>query len=128
MRILTIFHHFLTFFIFAYRLNERVLKVEKHNWLDMIGSVPKTNEIAKWSSQDTSAWLMEQMNYIYISRRTAVRHLFSFWIVVDLNLAAGRQLLREAFEYVVSKRPERINLDRILTVLQLSFYRNQMPT
>ncbi|XP_046423993.1 UDP-glucose:glycoprotein glucosyltransferase isoform X1 [Neodiprion fabricii] len=92
------------------RLNERVLKVEKHNWLDLIGSMPETNEISKWSSQDTSNWLMERMKYVYISRRSAVHHLFTFWIVVDLNLSIDRQLLREAFEYVKSNADVRISI------------------
>lgn len=99
-----------------YRLNERVLKVEKNSWLNMIGDVPKTEDVSVWSAQDTSTWLMEKMRYVYITRRSAVNHLYSFWIIVDLNLSVGRQLLREAFEYVVSNRKVELKYIRKFSV------------
>lgn len=45
---------------------------------------------------------MSKLRYIYVPRRTNVRHLYTFWVVTDLNDSTGRQLLREALEYIVS--------------------------
>ncbi|XP_066600905.1 UDP-glucose:glycoprotein glucosyltransferase 1-like [Prorops nasuta] len=82
------------------RLNERVLKIDKHTWLNLIGSEPEDKEFIKWTPQDMSTWLMQEMHYLYVSRRSHVNHLYSFWIVTDLKTSKGRQLLKEAIEYV----------------------------
>lgn len=86
-----------------YSLNERILKPEKHTWLNLIGTAPSDDDYNKWSPQDLSTWLMNRMRYIHVPRRTNVHHLYTFWIVTDLHDSAGRQLLREALEYIVSE-------------------------
>lgn len=88
--------------MFYYSLNERILKPEKHTWLNLIGTMPNDEDYNKWSPQDLSTWLMNKMRYIYVPRRTTVHHLYTFWIVTNLNELKGRQLLREALEYIVS--------------------------
>lgn len=85
-----------------YSLNERILKPEKHTWLNLVGSIPNDEDYAKWSPQDLSTWLMNKMRYMYVPRRTSVHHLYTFWIVANLNDPDGRRLLREALEYMVS--------------------------
>lgn len=86
----------------CYSLNERILKPEKHTWLNLIGTIPNDKDYSKWSPQDLSTWLMDRMRYLYVTRRTSVHHLYTFWVVANLNDAEGRQLLREALEYIVS--------------------------
>jgi len=82
-------------------LNERVLKVDKNAWLNLIGTMPDDEDYTKWSSQDLSSYLMKEMRYFYVPRRNNMHHLYSFWIVADFNSLSGRQLLREAIGYVV---------------------------
>lgn len=89
----------------CYSLNERILKPEKHTWLNLIGSISNDEDYTKWSPQDLSTWLMNKMRYIYVSRRTSVHHLYTFWIVANLNDPEGRHLLREALDYIVSDFP-----------------------
>ena len=83
------------------RLNERVLKMDKDNWLNLIGTVPQDNDFAKWSPQDTSSWIMEKSRYLYAPRKSIIHHLYSLWIVLDLEDAEGRKLLHETLEYLV---------------------------
>ncbi|CAK9802630.1 UDP-glucose:glycoprotein glucosyltransferase [Anthophora quadrimaculata] len=92
------------------RLNERILKPEKHTWLNLIGTIPNDEDYSKWSPQDLSTWLMKKMRYMYIPRRTNVHHLYTFWVVTDLNDSTGRQLLREALDYVESNGDVRITV------------------
>nr|XP_012149315.1 PREDICTED: UDP-glucose:glycoprotein glucosyltransferase isoform X2 [Megachile rotundata] len=92
------------------RLNERILKSEKHTWLNLIGTLPNDEEYTKWSPEDLSTWLMTKLNYLFVPRRTNVHHLYTFWIVTNLNDAKGRQLLREAFEYIESNADVRITI------------------
>lgn len=82
-------------------MNERILKVDKNAWLNLIGAVPEDENYTKWSPQDLSSYLMKKMFYFFVPRRSKVHHLYSFWIVADLRSLSGRQLLREALEYVV---------------------------
>ncbi|XP_076685306.1 UDP-glucose-glycoprotein glucosyltransferase isoform X3 [Andrena cerasifolii] len=90
------------------RLNERVLKTEKHTWLDLIGTAPDDENYVKWSPQDFSTWLMNRMHYMFAPRRTNVHHLYSFWVVTNLRDANGRKLLREALDYIESNADVRI--------------------
>lgn len=83
------------------RLNERVLKMDKDMWLQLNGNVPKDKEFTKWSKEDSSAWVMENSRYLYVSRKSATRHLYSLWIVLDLEEADSRKLLAETLEYLV---------------------------
>lgn len=92
------------------RLNERVLKAEKHTWLNLVGTVPDDKDYTKWSPQHFSTWLMSKMRYMFVPRRTNVHHLYSFWVVTDLRKPAGRQLLREALEYIESNADVRITV------------------
>ncbi|XP_043524015.1 UDP-glucose:glycoprotein glucosyltransferase isoform X1 [Frieseomelitta varia] len=92
------------------RLNERILKPEKHTWLNLIGSIPNDEDYTKWSPQDLSTWLMNKMRYMYVPRRTSVHHLYTFWIVANLNDPEGRRLLREALEYIESNADVRITV------------------
>ncbi|XP_048265271.1 UDP-glucose:glycoprotein glucosyltransferase isoform X3 [Bombus terrestris] len=92
------------------RLNERILKPEKHTWLNLIGTIPNDKDYSKWSPQDLSTWLMDRMRYMYVTRRTSVHHLYTFWVVANLNDAEGRQLLREALEYIDSNADVRISV------------------
>jgi UDP-glucose:glycoprotein glucosyltransferase len=82
-------------------LNERILKVDKNAWLNLIGTMPDDEDYTKWSSQDLSSYLMKEMHYFFVPRRNNMHHLYSFWIVADFNSLSGRQLLREAIGYVV---------------------------
>lgn len=82
------------------RLNERILKVDKNAWLNLIGTIPEDENYTKWASQNLSTYLMKKMHYFFVPRRN-MRHLYSFWVVADLKSLSGRQLLREALEYVV---------------------------
>lgn len=91
------------------RLNERVLKAEKNNWLNLIGSLPTDTDYKKWSSQDTSTWLMDNLKYVYIPRKTVTNHLYTLWIAADLELPEGRKLMKEALDYLVIRRFCRIN-------------------
>lgn len=79
------------------------MKAEKHTWLNLVGTVPDDKDYTKWSPQHFSTWLMSKMRYMFVPRRTNVHHLYSFWVVTDLRKPAGRQLLREALEYIVSE-------------------------
>ncbi|XP_053979752.1 UDP-glucose:glycoprotein glucosyltransferase isoform X1 [Hylaeus volcanicus] len=92
------------------RLNERILKAEKHTWLNLIGTVPNDEDYTKWSPQDLSTWLMNRLRYVFVPRRTSVHHLYSFWVVTNLNDPAGRQLLREALEYIESNADVRVTV------------------
>ncbi|KAK2578584.1 hypothetical protein KPH14_012016 [Odynerus spinipes] len=92
------------------RLNERILKVDKHAWLNLIGTVPEDKDYTKWSHQEMSSWLMEKMKYLFVPRRSSLYHLYSFWIVTDLRLQAGRKLLEEALVYIESNTDARISL------------------
>ncbi|OAD52233.1 UDP-glucose:glycoprotein glucosyltransferase [Eufriesea mexicana] len=92
------------------RLNERILKPEKHTWLNLIGTIPNDEDYNKWSPQDFSTWLMSILRYIYVPRRTNIHHLYTFWVVTDLNDSAGRQLLCEALEYIESNADVRITV------------------
>lgn len=83
------------------RLNERVLKMDKDMWLNLNGNVPKNTEIIKWSTEDASAWIMKNSRYLYVPRKRTTRHLYSLWIVLDLEEAEGRKLLTETLEYLV---------------------------
>ena len=82
-------------------MNERVLKVEKSTWLNLIGSVPADEEFLKWSSQDKSSWLLDSMHYLFIPRKSISQHYYTIWIAVDLEVAAGRQLINEVLNYLV---------------------------
>lgn len=82
-------------------LNERILKVDKNAWLNLIGTIPEDEDYTKWSAPDLSTYLMTKMHYFFVPRRSNVRHLYSFWIIADLRSLSGRQLLREALEYIV---------------------------
>ena len=53
---------------------------------------------------------MNRMRYVFVPRRTNVHHLYTFWIAADLNDSEGRQLLREAFEYIESNADVRIGV------------------
>ncbi|XP_047366597.1 UDP-glucose:glycoprotein glucosyltransferase isoform X4 [Vespa velutina] len=92
------------------RLNERILKIDKHAWLNLIGIIPEDKDFTKWSHQDASSWLMKNMKYLFISRRTSLHHLYSFWIVTDLRLESSRKLLEEALVYIESNADARISL------------------
>ncbi|KAG7199513.1 hypothetical protein KM043_014130 [Ampulex compressa] len=92
------------------RLNERILKVDKHTWLNLIGVAPEDENFLKWSPQDLSTWLMKEMHYLYVPRRTTTHHLYSFWVIADLKSAKGRLLLREALEYVETNAYARITV------------------
>lgn len=83
------------------RLNERVLKMEKDMWLNLIGTVPDDTDFVKWSPQDTSSWIMEKSRYLFAPRKSITRHLYSLWVVLDLKEAEGRKLLHETLEYLV---------------------------
>lgn len=82
------------------RLNERILKVDKNKWLNLVGSAQTENQVESLNSQDKSNWLMQQMKYVYVQDN---QHVYSIWIVVDLHQEAGRTLLREALSYLVIK-------------------------
>lgn len=71
-------------------------------WLNLIGTVPDNKEFTKWSSEDISSWIMHNAHYLYIPHRTSRNHLYTFWIVTDLNTFLGRKLLGEVLEYIVS--------------------------
>lgn len=75
--------------------------MDKNAWLNLIGSIPEDEDYTKWSIQDLSTYLMKKIHYFFVPRRSNTHHLFSFWIVTDLKSLSGRQLLREALEYVV---------------------------
>ncbi|GAB1859552.1 UDP-glucose:glycoprotein glucosyltransferase [Camponotus japonicus] len=90
------------------RLNERILKVDKNAWLNLIGTIPEDDNYR--SPQDLSTYLMKKMLYFFVPRRSNVHHLYSFWIVTDLRSFSGRQLLREALEYVESNTDARISI------------------
>ena len=83
------------------RLNERVLKMDKDMWLNLIGDVPQNNDYVKWSQQDASSWIMENSRYIFAPRKSVTHHLYSLWIVLDLQEAESRKLLLETLEYLV---------------------------
>ncbi|XP_076281321.1 UDP-glucose-glycoprotein glucosyltransferase isoform X2 [Lasioglossum baleicum] len=92
------------------RLNERILKAEKHTWLNLIGTTPSDEDHAKWSPEDFSTWLMSRLHYVYVPRRTSIHHLYSFWVVADLKTPAGRVLLREALDYIESNVDVRVTV------------------
>ncbi|XP_058805620.1 UDP-glucose:glycoprotein glucosyltransferase [Phymastichus coffea] len=92
------------------RLNERVLKGEKDVWLNLIGSVPNDVDYKKWSFQDMSTWLIENTRYVYIPRKTIINHLYTVWIVTDLDLKTGRKLLSEALDYLESNPDARVSI------------------
>ncbi|XP_076640007.1 UDP-glucose-glycoprotein glucosyltransferase [Colletes latitarsis] len=92
------------------RLNVRILKAEKYTWLNLIGTLPKDENYTKWSPQDLTTWLMNRMRYVYVQRRTNVHHLYTFWVVTNLNDPTGRQLLREALEYIESNADVRLSV------------------
>ncbi|XP_012274348.1 UDP-glucose:glycoprotein glucosyltransferase isoform X2 [Orussus abietinus] len=92
------------------RLNERVLRVEKSTWLNLIGKAPKDEDFTKWGAQDAFTWLMDKMHYLYVPRRSSLHHLYSFWIAVDLNKPSGRELLLEALEFLKSNTDVRVTI------------------
>lgn len=81
-------------------MNERVLKVDKNLWLNLITSAPDDNDFKEWSSQNISVWIMKNVHYIYVPRKN-IDHEYTLWIVVDLELHSGRKLLNETLHYLV---------------------------
>ncbi|XP_034947696.1 UDP-glucose:glycoprotein glucosyltransferase [Chelonus insularis] len=92
------------------RLNERILKTDEDQWLNLIGNLPSDDRIDSWNSQDMSTWLMKNSHYLYMPRRSSGRHLYTYWIVADLEDPNGRELLREALDYLESNADVRITL------------------
>ncbi|XP_063978446.1 UDP-glucose:glycoprotein glucosyltransferase isoform X2 [Diachasmimorpha longicaudata] len=90
------------------RLNERVLKNDKSQWLNLVGEAPTTQDVYSWSPEDTSAWLIQNSNYLYIPRRKKTQHLYTYWIITNLERPDGRLLLREALEYLKSNGDVRL--------------------
>ncbi|XP_014296354.1 UDP-glucose:glycoprotein glucosyltransferase [Microplitis demolitor] len=92
------------------RLNDRILQPENSKWLNLIGDLPKNDEVSSWSQQDTATWLMKNSNYLVMPRRVAKQHLYSYWIAVDLEDKKGRELLRDAIKYLDSNADVRITI------------------
>ncbi|XP_014235480.1 UDP-glucose:glycoprotein glucosyltransferase [Trichogramma pretiosum] len=92
------------------RLNERVLKTENNIWLNLIGSIPDNTDYHKWSSQDKSVWLMDNMQYICVSRKNVPSHLYTIWITVNLEEHSGRMLLKETLNYLESNADNRATI------------------
>ncbi|XP_015109415.1 UDP-glucose:glycoprotein glucosyltransferase isoform X2 [Diachasma alloeum] len=90
------------------RLNERVLKNDKTQWLNLVGEVPTTEDVSTWGPEDTSAWIIKNSNYLYMPRRKKSQHLYTYWIVTNLEHPDGRLLLREALEYLKSNADARL--------------------
>ncbi|XP_033331398.1 UDP-glucose-glycoprotein glucosyltransferase isoform X1 [Megalopta genalis] len=109
------------------RLNERILKAEKHTWLNLIGTAPSDENYTKWSPEDYSTWLMNRLHYLYMPRRTSVHHLYSFWVVTDLKSPAGRLLLRETLDYLESNVHIRITIIVNPTTDENDNYQNAKP-
>lgn len=92
------------------RLNERVLKMDKDMWLNLIGNLPLNKEFTKWNIEEASAWIIQNSRYFFISRKSTTRHLYSLWIVLDLEETHSRRLLAETLEYLVNNLFYRKNL------------------
>lgn len=78
-----------------------MLKGDKDVWLNLIGTVPNDDDFKKWSVQDMSTWLMETTRYVYVPRKSVTNHLYTLWVVTDLELESGRKLLTETLDYLV---------------------------
>lgn len=98
------------------------MKVDKHAWLNLIGTIPEDKDFTKWSPQDASSWLMKNMKYLFISRRSSLHHLYSFWIVTDLRLESSRKILGEALVYIVCKYFTIIHLIFMMKFIQNNKY------
>lgn len=93
------------------RLNERILKNDKAQWLNLVGQVPDDEQMVNiWSPEDTSSWIIKNSNYLYMPRRKKSQHLYTYWIVTDLAAADGRRLLAEALEYLQSNAAVRLSI------------------
>lgn len=77
------------------------MKDEKDCWLDLIGSVPTDMNFFKWSLQDKSTWLINNIRYLHTPRKIT-NHEYTLWIAVDLEVSSGRKLLKETLDYLVN--------------------------
>ncbi|CAG5096209.1 Similar to Uggt: UDP-glucose:glycoprotein glucosyltransferase (Drosophila melanogaster) [Cotesia congregata] len=92
------------------RLNDRILQPENSKWLNLIGNLPKNQEISNWNQQDTATWLMKNSNYLVMPRRVDKQHLYTYWVAADFETVKGRQLLREALKYLDGNTDVRITI------------------
>lgn len=67
----------------------------------MVGSIPEEIDYKKWSYEETSTWIIENINYLYALRKSNKTHIYTLWIAIDLHLQSGRKLLKEALDYLV---------------------------
>lgn len=73
--------------IFRCRLNGRILNVEKSKYLDL--------------SDVSSSGVIENSKYV-TKKKPGTTSLLTFWVVADFETENGRNLLRNALEYLVS--------------------------
>lgn len=96
------------------RLNEKILKNDPSQWLNLIGNVQTghNNNIINWSIEDTSAWIMKNSNYLLMQKRNnKIKHYhYTYWIIVDLENKYSRQLLREAIHHLETTSDVRMTI------------------
>ncbi|KAJ8685932.1 hypothetical protein QAD02_021725, partial [Eretmocerus hayati] len=90
------------------RFNDRILKANSHEWLDLMGTPPMNSDYRKWTLKDLTAWMVKQLKYISILREHGSNHLHTIWIVVDLSQRYGRRLLSETLNYLESNDAARV--------------------
>ncbi|XP_023247074.1 UDP-glucose:glycoprotein glucosyltransferase [Copidosoma floridanum] len=92
------------------RFNERILKPKENCWLNTVGSIPENTYYEKWNSEDLTAWMIKNLQYLYAPKKTAQYHLYTLWLTIDLHLISGRKLLKEALDYLKSNADVRLSV------------------
>lgn len=98
------------------RLNERVLGQDSKSYLDMMGTARSVESFETLSLRDKTATLVSSGLLRYFSHKqtdranTPALHILSYWVVVDLQTAKGRQLLLSALEQMQSSGNIRVGL------------------
>lgn len=74
------------FLSFVCRLNSRILNIDKSKYLDL--------------SDAASFDIIEKSKYI-TNKKPGTTSLLTFWVVADFETESGRNLLKNALEYLV---------------------------
>ena len=96
------------------RLNDRILKSEDLNFLDLTGeSLPslKLNTFAALNSKELMAGTMaNHMQYVNSHKDSSKLHILTVWAIVDLESKQGREILRGALAQLKSSNQLRVGI------------------
>ena len=92
------------------RLNDRVLS-SATRYLDMTGGgADGTKDVQSLSARDLTIRLADSASYVASTTSTKKLIPISIWLAMDVTLPAGRELVRNAVDYVRNSRLIRLSL------------------